>query len=89
MVKRWEGYRDASQFCMGEVREAKMQLKLNLARDGKRNKRIATGVSARNEAQRKPHSGNIQGQLAWSSEQPVPVKDIPDHARVVGLLEGW
>lgn len=31
------------------------------------------------EAQRKPNPGNIQEKLAWGSEQPEPVEDIPDH----------
>jgi len=35
----WEEYRDAAQLCRDEVRRAKGQLELNLARDAKNNKK--------------------------------------------------
>ncbi|KFZ67676.1 hypothetical protein N338_01599, partial [Podiceps cristatus] len=35
----WEEYRDIAQLCRDEVRKAKMQLELNLARDSKNNKK--------------------------------------------------
>jgi len=35
----WEKYRDAARLCRDEVRRAKVQLELNLARDAKNNKK--------------------------------------------------
>jgi len=35
----WEKYRDASWLCRDEVRRAKVQLELNLAKDAKNNKK--------------------------------------------------
>jgi len=35
----WEEYRDAAQLCRDEVRKAKAQLELNLARNTKNNKK--------------------------------------------------
>jgi len=35
----WEEYRDAARFCKDDVRKAKAQLELNLAKDAKNNKR--------------------------------------------------
>jgi len=34
----WEEYRDAARLCSDEVKRAKAQLKLNLARNAKNNK---------------------------------------------------
>lgn len=39
------------------------------------------------KAQRKPNPGNIQEQLAWGSEQPEPVEDIPDHGYLKGPFQ--
>jgi len=36
----WEEYRDAVWLCRDEVRKAKLQLELNLARDAKNNKKV-------------------------------------------------
>jgi len=35
----WEEYRNAARLCRDEVRRAKVQLELNLARDAKNNKK--------------------------------------------------
>ena len=35
----WEEYREAAQMCRDEIRKAKAQLELNLARDAKNNKK--------------------------------------------------
>jgi len=35
----WEEYRDAAQLCRGGVRKAKVQMRLNLARDAKDSKK--------------------------------------------------
>ena len=38
---RWEEYRDTARLCRDEVRKAKAQVKLDLARDVKKNEKVS------------------------------------------------